>query len=547
MPNNKIVLNGEVLIDLTEDTATEADVAKGKTFHRADGLMVEGTLKPSSGGGGENAKFVNFYDYDGTLLHQYTVEEAQELTELPELPSHDGLVCQGWNYTLAKIKEQVYGADIGATYITDDGKTRLYISIDSDGRMTVPICFGQTVENGVTVDWGDGSSETFTGTGTKYLTHEYSSVGDYVITLDPQGSCTLTLGGKNSGKQIVGGLSGTPLQAYSTMLKKAEIGKNTSIGQYAFYNCYSLTSVTIPASVTSFDSYAFQNCFSLTSVTIPASVTSFGNYAFHNCYSLTSVTIPASVTSLSSSAFSTCYSLTSVTIPDGVTSIPNFAFELCYALTSVTINEGVTSIGSSVFNSCYSLTSVTIPTSVTSIGTGMFYKCYALTSVTIPDGVTSIGDNMFSNCFSLTSVTIPTSVTSIGNYAFQNCNALTSVTIPEGVTSIGSSAFSSCSSLTSVTIPDSVTSIGTNAFQSCLSLVSVSMPIISSISASYFGSCKSMAYLDFTNYTKVPTLGNSSYITGINTGCKIRVPAALYDKWIVATNWSAVADRIVAV
>ena len=49
-------------------------------------------------------KDVNFYDYDGTLLHSYTLAETQALTELPELPSHDGLICQGWNWNLADIK-----------------------------------------------------------------------------------------------------------------------------------------------------------------------------------------------------------------------------------------------------------------------------------------------------------------------------------------------------------------------------------------------------------------------------------------------------------
>jgi hypothetical protein len=73
------------------------------------------------------------------------------------------------------------------------------------------------------------------------------------------------------------------------------------------------------------------------------------------------------------------------------------------------------------------------------------------------------------------------------------------------------------------------------------------MPIISSFSSNYFRDCTGLAYLDFTHYSSVPTLGNTSYITDTNSDCKIRVPAALYDEWIVATNWAAIADRIVAV
>ena len=107
----------------------------------------------------------------------------------------------------------------------------------------------------------------------------------------------------------------------------------TSIGDDAFYNplsnCSSLTSVTIPNSVTSIGNSAFEGCCSLTSVTIPNSVTSIGNSAFNDCDSLTSVTIPNSVTSIGDAAFEGCSSLTSVTIPNSVTSIGNWAFNHC--------------------------------------------------------------------------------------------------------------------------------------------------------------------------------------------------------------------------
>ena len=248
-----------------------------------------------------------------------------------------------------------------------------------------------------------------------------------------------------------------------------------SIGSFAFYNCTSLTSVTIPDSVTSIGECAFCDCTSLTSVTIPDSVTDIGGSAFSGCTSLTSVTIPDSVTSIGSYAFAYCTSLTSVTIPDNVTEIGSYAFYNCTSLTSVTIPDSVTSIGESAFEGCTSLTSVTIPDSVTSIGNFAFERCTSLTSVTIPDSVTSIGSYAFLNCTSLTSVTIPESVTSIGSSAFARCTSLTSVTIPDSVTSIGSSAFEYCASLTSVTIPDSVTSIGSSAFRGCTNLTSITV------------------------------------------------------------------------
>ena len=222
------------------------------------------------------------------------------------------------------------------------------------------------------------------------------------------------------------------------------------IGADAFYDCKSLTSVTIPNSVTSIGERAFSGCLSLTGVTIPNSVTSIGNSAFSGCSSLTSVTIPNSVTNIESSTFYNCSSLTGVTIPSSVTSIGDWAFSGCSSLTSVTIPNSVTSIGWYAFSGCTSLTSVTIPDSVTSIGRNAFKNCTSLTTLTIPDSVTSIGWGAFENCTSLTGVKLPSALQWINSEMFSNCVRLTSVTIPKSVTSIGEKAFYYCDSLTDV-------------------------------------------------------------------------------------------------
>ena len=249
----------------------------------------------------------------------------------------------------------------------------------------------------------------------------------------------------------------------------------TSIGNYAFENCSSLQSVTIPNSVTSIGDCAFSGCSNLQSVTIPNSVTSIGDNAFKDCSSLQSVTIPNSVTTIGVGAFEFCSNLQSVTIPNSVTSIGNCAFWGCSSLQSVTIPNSVTSIGDLAFCRCRNLQSVTIPNSVTSIGNNAFSDCSSLQSVTIPNSVTSIGDFAFSGCSSLQSVTIPNSVTSIKDGAFFDCSSLQSVTIPNSVTNIGVEAFWGCSSLQSVTIPNSVTSIGNDAFSYCPNLQSVTI------------------------------------------------------------------------
>ena len=264
------------------------------------------------GGGSSSASpnDVNFYDYDGTIVASYTLSEAQSLTALPDGPTHDGLTFQGWNYTLDKIKAVTRPMNVGAMYITDDGKTRLHIRIAAEGRMNVPLYISQTVANGVTIDWGDGSAtETLAGTGNVNTTHTYANIGYYVIALNPVDGCTLGFGAGSSSYCVMGSADNTD-RVYSNMLQGVQVGIGvTSIGDYAFSGCYSLASITIPDSVTFIGGYAFRYCYSLASITIPDGVTIINSYAFQYCYSLASITIPDSVTFINGYAFNSCYGM----------------------------------------------------------------------------------------------------------------------------------------------------------------------------------------------------------------------------------------------
>ena len=228
----------------------------------------------------------------------------------------------------------------------------------------------------------------------------------------------------------------------------------TRIDSIAFGGCSSLTAIDVEVgnnNYTSVNGVLFNRdkteliCYPVgktdKSYNIPNGVTSIGNYAFYGCSSLTSVTIPNSVTDIGIGAFLDCTNLTSITIPNSVTWIGGYAFSDCSSLKSITIPNSVTEIGSSAFEGCTSLTSITIPNGVTSIDWYAFQDCTSLTNITIPDSVTSIGDSAFYGCSSLKSITIPDSAMSIGNHAFYGCTSLTNITIPDSVTWIGSNAF----------------------------------------------------------------------------------------------------------
>lgn len=218
------------------------------------------------------------------------------------------------------------------------------------------------------------------------------------------------------------------------------------------YNEYATDDIVIPSeiygkSVTYIDQSAFMGNTTLTSISIPNTVTGIGDYAFADCWRLTSINIPNSVTRIGKHAFYGS-GLTSVSISNRITNISDFAFSNT-ELRSVIIPNSVTSIGEYAFSES-SLESVIIPDNVTSIGEYAFSECKSLNSATISNSVTGIEDFVFSGCSRLTCVIIPDNVSSIGNATFSSCTGLTSILIPENITSIGDYAFNNCSNIKTV-------------------------------------------------------------------------------------------------
>lgn len=215
-------------------------------------------------------------------------------------------------------------------------------------------------------------------------------------------------------------------------------------------------------------------------------VTTIGNAAFRDS-SVTSVTIPASVTEIGANAFADCTNLTSVnyagdwsnlTIQSGNPAVQDAANAPLFDFEFIPPDNTAVIVTNYKYNGAAA--DVTIPSRyqgkpVTTIGHAAFFNS-AVTSVTIPDSVTSISDEAFINCPKLTNISIPNSVTYIGFSAFSSCTSLKSITLPSSLSFISGALFLGCSQLTTIHIPVSVTSIGNNAFADCPSLMTVTYP-----------------------------------------------------------------------
>ena len=301
---------------------------------------------------------INFWDYDGTLLYAWTLAELAGKTELPPLPSHDGLICQGWNWTLQDIKSVGHAVDVGAMYITDDGKTRIYIHLE-EGR-TSPM-LGCCPNGTVTVDWGDGTTpDTLTGTSVTAVkwtpNHAYATPGDYVIKLTAAG--TLGFYGASATNENSGLLryaSGADARnaVYQSAVKKIELGSGvTALGGNCFKQLSALKAIAIPSAVSSLSDSVFYMCRSLLIAIIPSAAASAGGYVFATGYALTRIALPKGFASIANGFCRSCTALARTHLPSGAASIGASAFQDCAGLAALAIPGSVESIAASAFQGC---------------------------------------------------------------------------------------------------------------------------------------------------------------------------------------------------
>lgn len=349
-------------MDATTATAAAADIISPKTAMLANGVVTTGT--GSGGGGTQEAeeKWVNFIDYDGTILYSYTAAEAQALSALPSNPSHTGLTAQGWNWTLAEIKSQLTAIPwskvwVGQLYTTTSGKTEIDISLPRG--LTKPY-LSLGVNGTAVIDWGDNSSaDTVTGSNLQTIIstqHIYSESGDYTISITVTSGSARLLGSNSDYHSCLHMNTGTTAsnRAYGACIQHARIGTGMGIGANGFYYCVSLKDISMHNSMT-FDMYAmFRYCSKLKRVVLPDGILS--DYTFTACTSLETVSLPPYTSTqgmLGMNVFGTCYVLSGLTFD----------------------NKFGGSIGSSAFSANTRLEVVVIPSNTTSIATNAFNEC----------------------------------------------------------------------------------------------------------------------------------------------------------------------------
>ena len=373
-------------------------------YASADVNVSGGTTEPEE-------KDVNFYDYDGTRLYSYTKTEFLALSSMPNNPTHDGLIAQGWNWILSDAKSYVddYGIlDVGQMYSTENGSTKIYISLE-DGRLTPAVRFA--VNGTATIDWGDNTTPTtITGTSTSTYTdniHTYSQGGNYIITITSQSKIYVD----TYFVRMVNTTYTDINQIYVSAVKELVLG-NININSAPFQNYYLLKKVLIS-----------------TNTTFGTNVGLTFDYCAFDC-----IVIPNTITSLEMNFFADAY------------------------LRKIIIPKSITSTGTAVFNGTKYLDHIILPNSITTVEQALFYGARDMKFVILPKSLTSFGAQAFYNCMCLSNLKIPMSITNIGNSCFYGCYGMKYYDFSShtSIPTLGTNAFGGISNDCKIVVPDSL-------------------------------------------------------------------------------------------
>lgn len=507
-PSASIVVEDEgVYYDRAWDTPTEV-------INHYENITIDGGLEP---------KNVNFWDYDGTLMYAYTDTEFLAMDNMPNNPGHEGLTAQGWNWSLTKAKAYVTKyryLEIGQQYTTDDGHTRIYITIPENFpymEFSFRLCYFSAKTNATIIDWGDGSSSEnmiITNVNAGSLAHTYTTSGSYMIDVTPPSDITFGLG---TGGIVYGSIFGddyydtNPDRVVKQLscVTKVEIGNN--VNRVEAVGLDNLKTITTNKNVVRWRPLPNTNSVVQYKPKLVAAIMPQCSQYWYHMSGNTQNTLNLSLKCI-------CFSDTPTLTTDG-----NVQPILKGGIVKhLTIPESL-EYNSDRGISAQLLEVVIYPDTWTTIMVPSYLTW--LKHIHLPASLTTL--SAFSGVNSLPDIEIPSAITSLPANAFNGCRSMEYINIPEGVTTLGNSAFGYCQSLKKATLPTTLTTIGTTLFQY----------------ASAF-------YEVYIYATTPPTLSNvSSFPVSRNRSYSVKkpfihVPPGTLTDYQTATTWSGIADYI---
>lgn len=501
---------------------------------------------------------LRFYDYDGTVLYRMTPSDVSAMTELPPLPSHEGLTTLGWNWSLTEIKDSVENnetVDVGCEYITSDGKTHVYIELDSsmeseietdNGTVTgVRISLGFYYDSrGATVDWGDGETDICDTSAqrvyddNKYIyviSHIYAVYpAEYLIKIHTDG--ILRLGTHNSRSFFRDDVT-------KEAVYKLQLADNIETRNFALSGGKSLE--TIASKSINVSNGTIEKCMNLKCITCTLNSGSKNDgwaAPAKDCTNLKAICSKKYTASSNMCGSFLCgdYNIQRLNNLPRYSHISYRAFEETM-LSGIIDLSSCRSIGYSAFKSC-GITRIIGLQACESIDNYAFEGCCSLDGIEPLRVCAQIGAGAFKDCKSLRHIEFP-AIQRIGEYAFSACRVLDSIVIPSTAISVGTYAFSQCSCVKYITLSMSYSANGGIDQGGFLTESNVSG-----------GSDSMLEWVDLTHYTtadSIPKLNSAFdrvFLTVNSKGKRIPYYVAneeMRSAFSNAANWSAGADNYI--
>ena len=361
--------------------------------------------------------------------------------------------------------------------------------------------------------------------------------------------------------KTIGGFSNTGIKEIAF----AEGATPEAISDYAFLNCDSLSTITLPNSIKSLGTGAFYDCDTLKTVKLPTGITKIAKQAFYHCGFLQSITIPQSVTEIGAEAFAACSKLTAISLPSALTTIRIASFHST-GLTSITLPEGMTTIEPGTFGKS-KLKSIKLPKSLKQItsnnesynlgslpneyydfrkyinmyreDSGAFQNCKELESIDLNSAaLTALGANTFRECDKLRNINLTvTKLEEIPTYAFYSCDSLQAVTFPASLKTIGDQAFGYCKKIRSIDLSATSLTKIESWFSNVDSLRTVKLPsTVTEIGESAF----SGSPIEEINFpASLTTIGNYAF-----SGNQLKTVDLSATKLTTISNWFANNNKL---